>query len=143
MASEKHGRYFDFFLYAFFVAGIVVFAVKQLNKSETNYFDTYPKTEIKFENFIDLGQVPSIKPIIFDGFFKNIGNTELHIANLKTLCCCTEFLIKDLIVQPRDSTSVSFTILPTEQGSDVVSLYFDANTRQQKHEIKVTYETVK
>jgi hypothetical protein len=59
MVNNKLGKYLDFFLYAFLAIGIAVFVVKQLSKSEIKSFDSYPKTELKFnfDTLINMGKV--------------------------------------------------------------------------------------
>ncbi|TAF63797.1 MAG: DUF1573 domain-containing protein [Cytophagales bacterium] len=145
MANRRISRYIDLFIYIFLGIGIVVFTTRQLYKSQVNNISNYPPTELQlnFDTLINFGQVKSLQVIEFKGFIKNIGQNRLHISNLKTSCGCTNFSMSKLVVNPKDSTMISFTIKPIEKGIGIVTLHFDANTTKLRYNVKATYEAVK
>jgi hypothetical protein len=141
----RNKKYLDVFLIGLFLVGIFVFIKRNVNKLDSKEVAKYPITEIQFsfDTSIVLGKVNSIMPVTYNGYIRNIGNANLHIDNLKTSCGCTDFVVSKLIIEPMDSTKVSFNIHPIEKGIDVINIYFDANTKQKKHKLKIAYEAVK
>lgn len=145
MESKKSNRYVDILLIAFLLVAVVIFIKRNINASEPKDLTEFPTTKIRFgfDTLISLGKVSGQKPIYFNGYVKNIGDANLHVANFKTSCGCTKFIAKKYIVKPMDSTEVMFTIKPIEQGNDVVNIFFDANTKQGVHKITINYESTK
>lgn len=145
MRSNKFKKYLDVFLVLFLLVGVFVFIKNNVLKFKKADVSNYPLTEMQlsFDTSISLGKVNSFLPITYTGHIRNIGAYDLHIGNLKTSCGCTNFVVNNLKVKPMDSTKISFSIKPIEKGKDVVNMYFDANTKQRNHRIRVLYEAVK
>jgi len=144
MKSNISRKYLDLFLYVFFMIGVIIFFLRNVDKLKSSEISNYQKTkmQLSFDTIINLGKVSSANPISYNGFIKNIGKEKLHIFNLKTSCGCTKFFIENLIILPQDSSKISFNIKPIEKGNDIVNLYFDANTKEENYKLTVKYEAV-
>jgi hypothetical protein len=145
MRSKSIKKYLDVLLVIFFVGSVFVFVKRNVINSYIDDVTKYPLTEIQlsFDTSISLGKINSVMPINYSGFIRNNGAENLHIGNLETSCGCTNFSISKLLVEPMDSTEISFSIKPIEKGKDIVNIYFDANTKKRRHRIIVQYEVIK
>lgn len=145
MRSNDLKKCFDVLLVLFFLVGVFIFFKRNVIKPDTDDVTNYPITEIQlsFDTSISIERANSIMPITYSGYIRNIGTKDLYIGKLETSCRCTDLIIKKLIVDPMDSSQISFSINPIEKGKDVINIYFDANTKQKRHRIRVQYEVIK
>jgi Protein of unknown function (DUF1573) len=138
-------RFIDIGLYVFFLIGVIIFLIRSSDKLQSKNVGIHPPTELQitFDTLINFGQVTPLKMITFKGFVKNKGQNKLHIGNLKTSCGCTNFSVVNPVVNPGDSTMISFNIKTLEQVRDIVSLNFEANTKKANYKIEASYNTIK
>jgi len=112
----------------FFVALFAVFVYGQ------------PRIQLRCK-IVDFGQVEQDQTITKIFLFKNVGNEDLEVRQMRSSCNCAsgELVVKDKVVPPRETGQIIITFQSKKIiGRLVKSYYFHTNDpKNEKVEIKV------
>ncbi len=85
------------------------------------------------EAAFDFGDIDNLKPAVRDVEFKNTGDKELIIDNIKASCGCSAGKLEKNNYQPNESGKVSVTFNPKgRSGKQTKTLTFISNDAQNK-----------
>lgn len=131
----------DLTLILLFIFSFSYFIYSKLSNNKHRNLNKLKVTKIKlsFDTTLILGKIKKDNIITFNGFLRNIGSEKLYIKNYSASCGCTNFYIKNLKLDPLDSTEIKFSLKPEQLGINKIYLKFEANTEQKNHRIIVDY----